>query len=57
MKYFVTLCTYIYFSDRFFDSSLPSINPNQRQTGQNSKKHIREDAEVNEIITKKRNFY
>lgn len=38
---------YIYFSDRFFDSSLPSINPNQRQTGQNSKKHIREDAEVN----------
>ncbi|CAF1069447.1 unnamed protein product [Rotaria sordida] len=32
--------------NRFFDFSLPSINTNQRQTGQNSKKHTRDDTEA-----------
>ncbi|CAF4843456.1 unnamed protein product, partial [Rotaria sp. Silwood2] len=31
--------------NRFFDFSLPSTNTNQRQTGQNSKKHTRDDTE------------
>ncbi|CAF5168465.1 unnamed protein product, partial [Rotaria sp. Silwood1] len=31
--------------NRFFDFSLPSININQRQTGQNSKKRTRDETE------------
>jgi hypothetical protein len=37
----------IYFRNRFLDSSLSSINPNQRQIGQNSRKYT--DPEVNQI--------
>jgi len=36
-----------YFRNRFFDFSLPSTTTNQRSTGQNLKRHTREDAEVN----------
>ncbi|CAF4602877.1 unnamed protein product [Rotaria sp. Silwood1] len=32
--------------NRFFDFSLPSININQRQTGQNSKKHTRDETDA-----------
>ncbi len=40
----ISLYQNILHRNRFFDFSLPSINPNQRQ---NSKKYGREDTEVN----------